>query len=174
MWYDLGDGRSYRVEATGRIVLRGKTDTDTFRTFVSDSEPRLRQALSATLGTQVGSEATTDVMAYAWENWERIETMQNPVGYLYTVGRNRGRKSLKWKQPLFYPVDSTRLPRVEPALTKALERLPDRQREVVVLLHCYQWSMSEVAKLLDISKTTVQNHAERGLASLQKSIGVQT
>jgi RNA polymerase sigma-70 factor (ECF subfamily) len=158
----------------GSIVLRGKTDVDSFRTFASASEPRLRQALSATLGTQVGREATADAMAYAWENWDRIETMQNPIGYLFTVGRDRGRKSLKWKQPLFFPVDPARLPWVEPELPKALERLPDRQREVVVLLHCYQWTMSEVATLLDISKTTVQNHAERGLASLQKSIGVET
>lgn len=155
-------------------MLRSKTNTESFRTFARQSEPRLRQALSATLGTQVGSEATADAMAYAWENWDRIEVMKNPVGYLFTVGRNRGRKSLKWKQPLFYPVDPTRLPWVEPALPRALEQLPDRQREVVVLLHCYQWSMSEVATLLKISKTTVQNHAERGLASLQRSIGVET
>jgi DNA-directed RNA polymerase specialized sigma24 family protein len=155
-------------------VLRGKTDTDSFRTFASESEPRLRQALSATLGTQVGREATADAMAYAWENWGRIETMRNPIGYLFTVGRSRGRKSLKWKQPLFFPVDSTRLPWVEPGLPQALERLPDRQREVVVLLHCYQWTMSEVAALLNISKTTVQNHAERALASLRNSIGAET
>jgi DNA-directed RNA polymerase specialized sigma24 family protein len=155
-------------------VLRGKTDTDSFRTFASESEPRLRQALSATLGTQVGREATADAMAYAWENWGRIETMRNPIGYLFTVGRSRGRKSLKWKQPLFFPVDSTRLPWVEPGLPQALERLPDRQREVVVLLHCYQWTMSEVAALLNISKTTVQNHAGRALASLRNSIGAET
>jgi DNA-directed RNA polymerase specialized sigma24 family protein len=155
-------------------VLHGKTETDAFGTFVSKFEPRIRQALSATLGTQLGREATADTMAHAWEHWERIETMKNPVGYLYTVGRDRGRKSLKWNRPLFYPVDATRLPWVEPALPKALERLPDRQREVVVLLHCYQWSMAEVAGLLEISKSTVQNHAERGLASLRNSIGVGT
>jgi RNA polymerase sigma factor (sigma-70 family) len=74
---------------------------------------------------------------------------------------------------VFYPVDATRLPWVEPALPAALARLPDRQREVVVLLHCYQWTMSEVAELLDVVKSTVQNHAERGMASLRDSIGVE-
>jgi len=44
---------------------------------------------------------------------------------------------------------------------------------VVVLLHCFQWTMSEVAGLLDVSKSTVQNHAERGMASLRDSIGVE-
>ena len=93
--------------------------------------------------------------------------MTNPVGYLFVTGRDRGRRS--WRRPdlAFYPVDESVLPWVEPSLPGALERLPDRQREVVVLMHCYQWTMSEVAELLAISKTTVQNHSERGMASLR-------
>jgi DNA-directed RNA polymerase specialized sigma24 family protein len=154
-------------------VLRSETDIDAFRDFVVENEPRLRQALSATLGTQAGRDATADAMGYAWENWERIQPMDNRVGYLYVVGRDRARKSFRRQRPVFFPVDSSRLPWVEPALPSALERLPDRQREVVVLMHCYQWSMSEVAELLGISKSTVQNHAERGLASLRLAIGVE-
>jgi DNA-directed RNA polymerase specialized sigma24 family protein len=154
-------------------VLRSETDIDAFRDFVGESEPRLRQALSATLGTQAGRDATADAMGYAWENWERIQPMDNPAGYLYAVGRDRARKSLRKQRPVFYPVDASRLPWVEPSLPSALEHLPDRQREVVVLMYCYQWSMSEVADLLGIAKSTVQNHAERGLASLRLSIGVE-
>ena len=146
---------------------------DAFRAFVKVSEPRLRQALSASLGGQVGRDATVDALSHAWENWERVASMDNPVGYLYAVGRDRGRKSLRRNRPVFYPADSARLPWVEPALPTALEVLPDRQREVVVLLHCYQWTMAEVADLLNISKSTVQNHAERGLASLRLSMGVE-
>lgn len=151
-------------------MLRSATDIDAFRGFFVESEPRLRQALSATLGTQAGREATADALGYAWEHWERIRPMDNPVGYLYVVGRDRARRLLRKPRPVFYPVDSSRLPWVEPSLPGALERLPDRQREVVVLMYCYQWSMSEVAELLGISKSTVQNHAERGLASLRLSI----
>jgi DNA-directed RNA polymerase specialized sigma24 family protein len=154
-------------------VLRSETDIDAFRGFVVESEPRLRQALSATLGSQAGRDATADTMGYAWENWERIRPMDNPVGYLYVVGRDRARKSLRKPRPVFYQVDSSRLPWVEPSLPSALQRLSDRQREAVVLLYCYQWSMSEVAELLGISKSTVQNHAERGLASLRLAIGAE-
>jgi DNA-directed RNA polymerase specialized sigma24 family protein len=98
--------------------------------------------------------------------------MANPVGYLYVTGRDRGRQSWHRPRPVFYSVDPSRLPWVEPSLPAALELLPDRQREVVVLLHCYQWTMAEVAELLVIAKTTVQNHADRGLASLRQSMGV--
>ena len=144
-----------------------KHEIDPFGRFVETAEPRLRQALSAALGTQVGREATVDALGHAWENWDRVQTMTNPVGYLYVTGRDRGRRSLHRPPPAFYPVDASVLPWVEPSLPGALERLPDRQREVVVLLHCYQWTMSEVAELLEISKTTVQNHDDRGLASLR-------
>jgi len=155
-------------------VLRSETDIDDFRDFVADNEARLRQALSATLGTQVGRDAAADALGYAWENWERIALMDNPAGYVYTVGRDRGRKSVRRNRPVFYPIDSARLPWVEPSLPFALEGLPDRQREVVVLLYCYEWSMSEVAELLEITKSTVQNHAERGIAKLRLAIGAES
>jgi len=87
-------------------VLRSDIDVDGFRSFVIESEPRLRQALSAALGTQMGREATVDVLSYAWENWERIEPMGNPVGYLYAAGRDRARTFLRRRRPVFYPVDA--------------------------------------------------------------------
>jgi DNA-directed RNA polymerase specialized sigma24 family protein len=148
-------------------------DIDAFRRFVETAEPRLRQALSAAVGTQAGRDATVDALGHAWENWDRVQTMANPVGYLYVTSRDRARRSHHRPLPAFYPVDESALPWVEPLLPGALERLPDRQREVVVLLHCYQWTMSEVADLLEISKTTVQNHDDRGLASLRLSMGVE-
>lgn len=153
--------------------MRGEIEIEAFRGFVELSEPPLRQALSATLGGQAGRDATADALGYAWEEWERIRDMENPIGYLYIVGRDRGRRYQLRNRPLFYEVDSDRLPWVEPSLPSALESLPDRQREVVILLHCYQWTMSEVAGLLNISKATVQNHAERGLASLRLAMGVE-
>lgn len=154
-------------------MLLTEHDIDAFGHFVETAEPRLRPALSAALGTEVGREATVDVLSHAWENWDRVRMMANPVGYLYVTGRDRGRRSRRSPRPVFYRVDASVLPWVEPSLPAALEALPDRQQEVVVLLHCYQWTMSEVAELLGISKTTVQNHANRGLASLRHSMGVQ-
>jgi RNA polymerase sigma factor (sigma-70 family) len=70
-------------------------------------------------------------------------------------------------------VDSSREPWIEPGLPSALEQLPDQQRTVVALLHGLQWSMSEVADLLGVSKATVQKHADRGLAKLRRKLGVK-
>lgn len=99
--------------------------------------------------------------------------MNNPAGYLYVVGRDRGRRmQRRLRSVVLMPVDSVRTPWVEPGLPDALARLPEQQRVAVMLLHCFEWTMSEVADLLDISKSTVQTHADRGLARLRARMGV--
>jgi RNA polymerase sigma factor (sigma-70 family) len=74
---------------------------------------------------------------------------------------------------VFPPVDIDRQPWIEPKLAVALARLPDRQRTVVMLLHSFQYSMSEVGELLGMSKSTVHTHSKRGLDRLRKQLGVE-
>lgn len=154
-------------------MLTIKAVGSAFEIFVADVEPRIREALSASLGSQRGRDATADALAYAWENWERVREMDNPAGYLYVVGRDRGRKQVRSRHVTLLPVGQSRLPEVEPKLIGYLERLPERQRIVVVLLYCFEWTMSEVAEVLGLSKSTIQRHAERGLASLRIQMGVE-
>ena len=153
-------------------MLTDQATNSSFEVFVKDAEPRLREALSAALGSDRGREATADALAYAWEHWDRVSGMENPVGYLYVLGRNRARRALHRRTVVLLPVDHSRMPWIEPGLVDALEELPGRQRVVVMLLHCFEWTMSETAELLDVSKSTVQSHAERGLAKLRKRLGV--
>ncbi len=149
-----------------------ESEAETFDEFVERVEPRLREALTATLGSETGRDATADALAHGWENWSRVSAMDNPAGYLYVVGRNNARRRTRRRRPLLMDVDPQRTPWVEPGLPDALAALPDQQRIVVVLLHCFEWTMSEVAELLDVSKSTVQTHAERGLARLRSRMGV--
>ena len=146
---------------------------DSFTEFVKETEPRLRHALSAVFGTDLGKEMTAESLAYGWEHWERVQAMDNPPGYLFIVGRDRGRRLIARNRPVLLPVNSQRLPWVEPRLAEALAQLPERQRLVVMLLQCFQWSMSEVAELLDMSKSTVHTHSRRGLERLRKHLGVK-
>ena len=149
------------------------TKADSFVEFVTITESRLRVALSAAHGSERGRDAAAEALAYGWEHWDRINTMDNPTGYLYRVGHNHA-KSLKSRRAVSLPrVDVQRDPWVEPGLPAALAKLPEQQRVVVALLHGYQWSMSEVAELLDVSKSTVQSHAERGLRRLRSKLGVE-
>jgi DNA-directed RNA polymerase specialized sigma24 family protein len=90
------------------------------------------------------------------------------------VGRNRARRSLsRHHAPFLPPVPSSEIPWVEPGLPAALGRLSVRQREVIMLLHCFEWTLSEVSELLGLSRGTVQIHERRGLARLRRDLGVE-
>ena len=145
---------------------------DSFEGFMRESETRLHDALAALFGPQAGRDATAEAFAYGWEHWDRVQKMDNPIGYLYAVGRDRGRKAQTGRRVVLMPVDSDRVPWVEPGLPVALEALPDKQRIVVMLLHCYDWTMTEVAEVLGVSKGTVQSYDTRGMRRLRRQLGV--
>jgi hypothetical protein len=52
------------------VMLRGETTSKTFSAFVEEHEARLRHALTARFGSEVGKEAAADALAYGWEHWE--------------------------------------------------------------------------------------------------------
>ena len=145
---------------------------DSFTEWARCVEPRLRHALTASFGSQLGRDAAADALAHAWVHWDVVSVTENRLGYVYGVGRNMARRSAL-RRPVFAPVSVERLPDVEPKLPAAIAALPERQRVVITLVYGYEWTLSEVAELLGTTKTTVQNHAERGLARLRKSLGVQ-
>lgn len=152
--------------------LEGSIVVDSFEVFFREAEPRLHDALSACLGSELGRESTADALAHGWENWDRVRSMQNPIGYLYVVGRDRGKKARRRRRAALPLVEASRLPWIEPGLPIALAGLPERQRLVVTLVYGFDWTLAEAAELLGLRKTTVQNHAERGLSKLRRSLGV--
>lgn len=152
-------------------MLPNKVPVDAFEGFAQRVEPRLRDALSATLGSDLGRDAAAEALAYGWEHWARVSAMDNPAGYLYTVGRDRGRRLRPRRPVALMPADPVRTPWVEPGLPDALSQLSEPQRVAVMLLHCFEWTMSEVAELLGVTKSTVQSHAERGMAQLRSQMG---
>jgi DNA-directed RNA polymerase specialized sigma24 family protein len=153
------------MQANRKPVSDGDTRREAFSLFARDAEPRLRIALAAAVGQDLGSEAAAEALAYAWEHWEKIEAMESPVGYLYRVGRSRVRPPRRLR---LSPVPVAHTPEVEPALPAALAKLSDRQRLVVVLVHGFDWRHEEVASLLGIQTPTVATHLRRGLAKLRR------
>src|SRR6476646_6869838 len=140
-----------------------------FEEFVADARISLARAFTAAYGPERGQEALAEAMAYAWTNFAELQAMENPVGYLYRVGQSRTRP--RKRAPLFPAPAARGLPEVEPRLADALTALTEQQRVCVVLVHAYDWTYQEVADLLGISRSTVQNHLERALARLRMVIG---
>lgn len=151
-----------------------ETETTDFAGFVSANERGLRQSLTAALGPEVGREAAAEALAYGWENWNRVEGLDNPAGYLYRVGLNWGKQHFSSSSVVFQDVPESPRDWFEPGLPDALAGLSEKQRVVVYLVHGHAWSLSEVADLLEISKGTAQKHMERGMAKLRRQLKVET
>lgn len=132
-------------------------------------EPSLRRAFVAAYGPDVGPEATAEALAWAWEHQDAVARAVNPAAFLYRVGQSRVRRR-QVRAPYIQEPQSE--PWVEPELANALRRLSERQRVAVVLVYGYRWTLSEVAELLGVRVTTVQNHVERGLRRLRSSLKV--
>jgi DNA-directed RNA polymerase specialized sigma24 family protein len=145
---------------------------ESFTRFVMDVGPRIQHGLMAAFGPEVGAEATSEALVVAWQDWQRISAMNNPAGYVYTVGRNKGRRF--HPKPVFPDSPDTRVsePWVEPGLPDALTQLTERQRVVTILLHGGDWTASEVAELLGIDRGTVQKHADRAMVKLRAALEV--
>lgn len=141
-----------------------------FRAFFEATEPVLRRALVAAYGAP-GRDAAADALAYAWEHWERVSGMDNATGYLFRVGQSR----MRWyrrRPPVVSITSRDHDPWFEPGLAPALAELSRPQRVAVVLCHGYGMTQREVAALLGLAPSTVQNHVERGLGKLRARLEV--
>ena len=150
--------------------MADRVTVDSFTEFVQLVEPRLKRALVAAFGRDLGLDAAADALAHGWEHWERVREMDNPAGYLWGVGRNKAR-SRRRISPVFPEVPAQHEPWIEPGLPGAMGRLSESQRTAVLLIHGYEWTYAEVAELLGVSIPTVQKHAERGMAKLRRKMG---
>lgn len=154
------------------MISKAGIEHQEFSAFVGDAEPRLSRALTAAYGPEVGREAARDALVYAWENWERISGMENPVGYLYRVGQSRSRRYRR-ERILFPEVFADELPHVEPVLPRALDQLSEKQRAALVLIHADGMSEREAAEAMGVSRATVRRHANRALNKIRSLLEVE-
>ena len=99
--------------------------------------------------------------------------MDNPAGYLFRIGQNKARDMAgrsRWSSRDEVVFEE---PWAEPAFGQAWSALSDRQRTVVGLVYGFDWSLSEVADLLGVSKGTVQTFEKRAMKKLRRDLGVE-
>ncbi|GAA3606796.1 SigE family RNA polymerase sigma factor [Kineosporia mesophila] len=126
------------------------------------------------LGSQAQAEdAAQEAMAKAYSWWGRIN--KSPHGWVaktaYTQAIDIARRQVRHQEVLGAD-DEDRPARGDARLedrmdlTAAIERLPRRQREVIVLRYLADQSEADTAATLGMRVTTVRKHAQRGLATL--------
>jgi DNA-directed RNA polymerase specialized sigma24 family protein len=143
---------------------------DDLSSFLGQALPRLERALVARFGIDDGLDAVADTAAYAAEHWSRLQTMDNPVGYLYRVGQTRGsRLAGRWTRlEVLVGEPLTSDGPVDVDLQRALARLKPAERVAVVLVHSHGHSYAEAAEVLGVPTTTVTNLLHRGLQRLRQ------
>ncbi len=146
---------------------------ESYTRFVVERQDALRRALVAGFGPEIGREAAEEALIYGWRHWTRVRDLDNTAGYLFRVGSRIATKlAARRPDPLFPDPPHSDNPGIEPGLARALTSLSERQRIAVVLVHAYGLSQREAARLLGVSKGTLQRHLERGLRRLRSQLGV--
>ena len=144
---------------------------DDFDRWLEEATPRLRRAFAGVRGPEDAADAVAEALAYAWQHWDRVATMENSVGYAFRVGQSRTKAR---KRPTLPRPEAVGLPDFEPRLVPALLELSGPQRTAVWLVHACQWRHAEVAEAMGISPSTVATHVSRGLTSLRQHLEVRT
>ena len=111
--------------------------------------------------------------ARAYRDWRRVSEMDRPVGWVYVVAVNRGRRELGRTQPAQELAWEPELPdpaaAVATALTirAALEALTTRQRAAVVLRYGSDLSLAEIASAMNCALGTVKATLHQALRRLR-------
>jgi RNA polymerase sigma factor (sigma-70 family) len=169
----LVEGLSEVVSADAASMADFTDPIMAFESFVLTGGARLRRVLIAHFGIEAGPDIAADALAWAWEHWEEVRLMDNPVGYLYRVGQSSARRHRRWARRVVLPreVGAADVPIPEPRLDAALTRLNAAQRVAIILVHALDWSYQDAADALDVPVSTVRNHLHRGLARLRRELG---
>lgn len=142
-----------------------------FAEFWRTARDRVAAALAVTLGdADLAAEATDEAMARAYQRWARLARYENPGGWVYRVGLNWARSTLRRRRRV-HPrpgrdvVDDPAV--AEPAVGEALAELDVKHRSVVVCRFLLDWSVDQTAEALDIRPGTVKSRLSRALDQLR-------
>lgn len=160
------------IDADGLDARTGRYDR-----VVTPLESRLRRALVARFGVDVGCDAAADALAWAWEHLDRVESVANPAGYLFRVGQSSAKRAYRWRRrSVSFPEERRDDHSVDAGVGvgdvfDALKDLPPNQRVSVLLVHGYGFTYREVADLLDVTEAAVTNYVHRGLTKARTLLG---
>jgi RNA polymerase sigma-70 factor (sigma-E family) len=123
-------------------------------------------------------DVAAEALARAYERWGRLVAKGDPAPWVARVAANLAIDRVRRLNR--HP--STALDGAAPAevtdphlaermtLAAALQRLPTRQREAVVLRYLCDVSEADTARLMGCSTGSVKQHASRGLAHLRTAL----
>jgi len=158
-------------------------DADEAVTQLYTAHYRSLVRLAALLLRDVGAaeEVVQESFISLHKAWKRLRDPDRALAYLRQTVVNRSRSVLRHRS-----VELRHAPAPMPdaasaeygamglleqqAVIRALSRLPERQREVLVLRYYSDLSEADIAETIGISRGAVKSHAFRGMAALRTTL----
>jgi len=146
-----------------------------FEELFLDVHDRLYRALYFITGSSADAEdLMQDAFLKLWEQWDRIDQIDDPVAYLFRSALNGFRMRMRRARTAarrLMPIASTRDPfddvNVREDVRRMLRGLPPRQRAAIVLTQIFGYSSEQAARIMRIQPTTVRALASQGRAALR-------
>ena len=163
-------------------------DDEAFTEFVADTHGQLsRSARLLTGDWHTAEDLVQATLMKVYRQWRRVAAADSALAYTQRIMLNLFLTSLRRRWRGESPQENLPEPPAaagggsadlahavgsRDVLSRALQRLPARQRAVVVLRYYEDLSVEQTAHLLDCSAATVRSQASRALAKLRSDTGV--
>lgn len=132
-----------------------------FEAWYGAEHPKVLATLIVVSGSvELAREATDEAFSRALARWHRLQQMESPGGWLYTVALNLVRRQAKRSAAERRALDRTALPpqvlnERTGELWTVVQELPPRQRAAVTLRYLLDMKEREIAEVMKISPGTV-------------------
>lgn len=118
-----------------------------------------------------------DAFLKLWERWDRLDTIEDPIGYLFRVALNgvrmRARRARMATRKILPATAGARDPfddvNLQEDVRRMLRGITPRQRTAIVLTEIFGYSSEQAARIMSIQPTTVRALASQGRAALRES-----
>lgn len=126
-------------------------------------------------GSRSGAEdLAQEAFVAAYRNWERVSAYDDPGAWVRRVVANTSvswlrRKAAEAKALMRLGRPDFTIPEIDPTadlIWREVRRLPARQAQVVALRYLDGQEVSDIARILQCSESTIHTHLRRGKESL--------
>jgi RNA polymerase sigma-70 factor (sigma-E family) len=167
------------VAAADEDAVDGLRDVEVSRLYEAHWLELVRLAVLMVGDRPSAEDVVQDSFAELYKRWNRLRDPAKALQYLRSTVMNRSRNVLQGRRvalrrkplhepPVWSAESEVVLGEDRHAVLVALNRLPRRRREVLILRYFFELPHADIAQTLGISEGSVRSAVHRGLATLAK------